>query len=339
MIIMEMTLEAVRKNLEYLEHYGVKGQRWGIRRTPEQLGHILKKKNARHYGKYNAAVKKISKIQGTKTINELSPKEKAKIEKAVNKAENYLKKMESIEEKYGGKIQKAETRQAKAEEKAATKAENERIRIESKKEKLIKKQDWQGIIDNKKLFTEKELNDAANKINAEKRMKEALESNTMDKAAKKIKSAANLVGSGLDLYNNIKSIQDIYSAGKKEKAYKEIRQLMADGNNAEIIKRSINIGDKDIENFDKRRKFLNELRKGTDATTSSDSSDKGPDILTGDVLGEGSSSKNRRHGGIRGQKWDVKDNIINGTYSEVFDNYLPLVLNDIGGFRFSDFKK
>lgn len=35
---MEMTLEAVRKNLEYLEHYGVKGQRWGIRRTPEQIG-------------------------------------------------------------------------------------------------------------------------------------------------------------------------------------------------------------------------------------------------------------------------------------------------------------
>lgn len=130
---MEMTLEAVRKNPEYLEHYGTKGMHWGIRRTPEQLGHILKKKNARHYGKYNAAVKKISKIQGTKTINELSPKEKAKIEKAVTKAENYLKKMESTEEKYSGKIQKAETRQAKVEEKAATKAENERIRIESKR--------------------------------------------------------------------------------------------------------------------------------------------------------------------------------------------------------------
>lgn len=25
---------------EYLAHYGVKGMKWGIRRTPEQLGHL-----------------------------------------------------------------------------------------------------------------------------------------------------------------------------------------------------------------------------------------------------------------------------------------------------------
>lgn len=26
-----------------LEHYGVKGMKWGIRRTPEQLGHKISK--------------------------------------------------------------------------------------------------------------------------------------------------------------------------------------------------------------------------------------------------------------------------------------------------------
>lgn len=259
---MEMTLEAVRKNLEYLEHHGVKGQRWGIRRTPEQLGHILKKKNARHYGKYNAAVKKISKIQGTKTINELSPKEKAKITKAVNKAENYLKKMESTEEKYGGKIQKAETRQAKSEEKAATKAENERVKNEVKKNKLIEKQDWEGIMENKNLFTERELSDIATRVNTEKRLKEALEGpNKMDKLADKIKSAANLTGAGIDLYNKVKGVSDILSEGKKEKAYAEIRELMAEGNNAEVIKKSIGISDKDVEVFNKRKTFLDNLKR------------------------------------------------------------------------------
>lgn len=259
---MEMTLEAVRKNLDYLEHHGIKGQRWGVRRTPEQLRHILKKKNARYYGKYNAAVKKISKIQGTKTINELSPKEKAKITKAVNKAENYLKKMESTEEKYGEKIQKAETRQAKAEEKATTKAENERIKTEAKKNKLIEKQDWEGIMENKNLFTERELSDIATRVNTEKRLKEALEGpNKMDKIADKIKSAANLTGAGIDLYNKVKGVSDILSEGKKEKAYAEIRKLMAEGNNAEVIKKSIGIGDKDLEGFKKRNEFLESLRK------------------------------------------------------------------------------
>lgn len=28
---------------EFLEHHGIKGQRWGIRRTPEQLGHKVRK--------------------------------------------------------------------------------------------------------------------------------------------------------------------------------------------------------------------------------------------------------------------------------------------------------
>lgn len=35
---------------EFLEHHGIKGQRWGIRRTPEQLGHKvqkLRRKNTR----------------------------------------------------------------------------------------------------------------------------------------------------------------------------------------------------------------------------------------------------------------------------------------------------
>lgn len=32
---------------EYLEHYGVKGMKWGVRRTPEQLGY---KTSPRHYG-------------------------------------------------------------------------------------------------------------------------------------------------------------------------------------------------------------------------------------------------------------------------------------------------
>ena len=27
-------------------HHGIKGQRWGVRRTPEQLGHVVGKRKA-----------------------------------------------------------------------------------------------------------------------------------------------------------------------------------------------------------------------------------------------------------------------------------------------------
>lgn len=30
------------KNAQYLQHYGVKGMKWGVRRTPEELGHDKK---------------------------------------------------------------------------------------------------------------------------------------------------------------------------------------------------------------------------------------------------------------------------------------------------------
>ena len=37
------TLDILRTD-DYLEHHGIKGMHWGIRRTPEQLGHIISRK-------------------------------------------------------------------------------------------------------------------------------------------------------------------------------------------------------------------------------------------------------------------------------------------------------
>lgn len=41
---------------DYIYHYGIKGQKWGIRRTPEQLGHVVGKAKK----KVKSAVEKIS---------------------------------------------------------------------------------------------------------------------------------------------------------------------------------------------------------------------------------------------------------------------------------------
>ena len=286
--LMAMTPEDVHN---YLEHHGVKGMRWGIRRTPEELGHILKSKNARHYGKYNKAVAKIGKIQGDKTVSQLSTKEKKKMADAIEKAQAHLKKMASNEEKYGKKISKAETREQVAKEKEAAKEASKAAEDQKLKEKLLKKQKWEDIYKNKDLFTTQELSDVATRINAEKKVQEALETNSMDKLAKKVTSAANLVGSGVNLYNKFKDVQNIFESGQREKAYKEIRQLMAEGNNAEVIKKSVGIADKDVELFDKRRKFLKEMNaslgieyKGGSSGSSSSGSTKKEKSLLDNIL-------------------------------------------------------
>lgn len=257
---MGLTLEAINVSDEWFEHHGIKGQKWGVRRTPEQLGHILKKKNAKYYGQYNAAVRRIGEIQGTKTVSQLSPKEKAKMLKATEKAESYLKKMEGTESKYGAKIEKAETRQKAAEEKVAAKEESERVKNEKLKADILNKQDWNKAYEHKELFSTNELNDLATRVNTERRLQEALEGpSKMDAIAKKAKSAAGMLGAGLDVYNKVKDIGEILDEGKKNAAYKEIRQLMADGKNAEVIKKSIDISDKDVELFNKRAAFIKSM--------------------------------------------------------------------------------
>lgn len=44
-----------------LYHYGVKGQRWGIRRTPEQLGHRIKKLEKKNRKLNEKSIKKTTK--------------------------------------------------------------------------------------------------------------------------------------------------------------------------------------------------------------------------------------------------------------------------------------
>lgn len=368
--LMAMTPEEVHN---YLEHHGIKGMRWGVRRTPEELGHRLKARNARHYGKYNKAVAKIGKIQGDKTVNQLSTKEKEKMVKAVEKAQSYLKKMASDEKKYGKKIAKAETREAEEKEKTAAKEAAKSAEDQKLKEKLLKKQKWEDIYKNKDLFTTQELSDVATRINAEKRVQDALESNQMDKFAKKINSAANLVGSGVNLYNKVKDVQNIFESGQREKAYKEIRQLMAEGNNAEVIKKSVGIADGDVDKFTKRATFLREMNKGLGIEYKGDSSsgsssggsktksllDKALDKISGKQdssygLGDFAFSNTKSKSGSSGikikpdtartmAKGKMPD-VLDGFWSDVKNPYTRaknseyLVLDSIGDFTYRELK-
>ena len=72
---------------EFLEHHGIKGQRWGIRRTPEQLGHKvskLKKKTAK------LEQKNIDKEKKANIIKESADKVLSSVSNAVNSGRDFL---------------------------------------------------------------------------------------------------------------------------------------------------------------------------------------------------------------------------------------------------------
>lgn len=79
---------------EYLEHHGIKGMHWGIRRTPEQLGHIISRKKekfekyAEKAGVYaeKGKVKKFNKYQKkTEKTNKRITKLNKTLEKALKR--------------------------------------------------------------------------------------------------------------------------------------------------------------------------------------------------------------------------------------------------------------
>lgn len=68
------------EELNSLEHYGIKGQKWGVRRTPEQLGHITEKKRKVSNWIENARKKSAKRKKQVAKKREKTKKEKVEKE-------------------------------------------------------------------------------------------------------------------------------------------------------------------------------------------------------------------------------------------------------------------
>lgn len=96
---------------EYLEHHGIKGMHWGIRRTPEQLGHKISKAREK-FEKYGKKASTAAEAGNAKTFD-----------KYKKKAEKTYK----TELKLNEQLQKAIKRQNEADEKVVNKGSLEDV--------------------------------------------------------------------------------------------------------------------------------------------------------------------------------------------------------------------
>ncbi len=76
---------------EYLEHHGILGMKWGVRRTPEQLGHKLTKKR-KSFEKYSEKAKAAGEAGKAGKLNRYT-KKAARINKQVVKLDKSLSKV------------------------------------------------------------------------------------------------------------------------------------------------------------------------------------------------------------------------------------------------------
>lgn len=76
---------------EYLEHHGILGMHWGVRRTPEQLGHKLAKKR-KSFERYSEKAKAAGEAGNAKKLNRYT-KKAARINKQVVKLDKSLSKV------------------------------------------------------------------------------------------------------------------------------------------------------------------------------------------------------------------------------------------------------
>lgn len=101
---------------EYLEHYGIKGMRWGIRRTPEQLGHkprtSTEKWKVRQLNKidalYNKSYKKLDKAYKEDPVDPSIMKYKKELQAQQKKDRKQIADMSFVQVEQARSRQRAE---------------------------------------------------------------------------------------------------------------------------------------------------------------------------------------------------------------------------------------
>lgn len=164
---------------EYLEHYGIKGMKWGVRRTPEQLGHHIDKQK-RKLAKNVAAAKKAKAAGDKEKLKKLNIKS-LKLKKDISNSKKEL-----------DKINKEEKR----------KTEEERANF-------LKTASAEQLYSRRHEFSESQLNTAMKRINMEQTIKSMADKDMQDKiesGRQKIESImkyADTAAKTVDTFDNV----------------------------------------------------------------------------------------------------------------------------------------
>lgn len=216
--IMEQFDELSQSDLDQLEHWGIKGMKWGIRRYQTKDGSLTPEGRKRYNNDVAKLKAKNAKLDSKLKAKAARDKAKARVEKLL--AENKAKKaaLKGDGDDVASKLSKKAAKAAKkAEEKLKAKEKKEREIEESldakneamakKKEKILREQDPQKVLENAHLFSTKELQDAYARLTVEKNIK-GLVPEEVSKGAKFLSKTVDTTKKMSDITSNVASIYD-----------------------------------------------------------------------------------------------------------------------------------
>lgn len=206
---------------EYLEHYGVKGQRWGVRKRRETSGGKRFSGSKTNSGSSaSAAIRSLRNKRNAQKIARFKAKEaKAKEQLKVTTAKNKAKAAEANLK--AAKKNKATT---------VNSEELQKMTVDEQKQAILKQRSGKALYKNADLFTTDELAAAARRLQLEKTLREidpkqkSKGEQYLDKAKKlndTMNTVTNTIESGAKLYQTINKYLGTETSDAKKKEKKD----------------------------------------------------------------------------------------------------------------------
>ena len=206
---------------EYLEHHGVKGQRWGVRKKRKtSAGNRFSGSKTNSVSSASAAIQSLRNKRNAQKIARFKAKEaKAKEQLKVTTAKNKAKAAEANLK--AAKKNKATT---------VNSEELQKMTVDEQKQAILKQRSGKALYKNADLFTTDELAAAARRLQLEKTLREidpkqkSKGEQYLDKAKKlndTMNTVTNTIESGAKLYQTINKYLGTETSDAKKKEKKD----------------------------------------------------------------------------------------------------------------------
>lgn len=213
-----------------LQHHGIRGMRWGIRRYQNKDGSLTKAGEKRYNKEMEALKKETAKVKAEEKVAANRKKTQAKIDKLETKKQELEERKKALKDEKNGKKSGDDSSDKPTET------------LEAKRERLLKSTDPKELYEGKDALSYQELNERVNRIDLEARLQSRIVEEHKKTGMEYVTDVKNNIDKATNLF---RSVDNAYSAVMNS----AIGKTIADKLGIEAPKKTFDL-DKAIRNID-----------------------------------------------------------------------------------------